>query len=47
MCKGSLMRFFDMNEPSVDDPLAEEIDRTDMAGEDFDPKSASDTTEGG
>ena len=36
-----------MNEPSVDDPLAEEIDRTDMAGEDFDPKSASDTTEGG
>ena len=44
MCKGSLMRFFDMNEPSVDDPLTKQVDRTDMAGEDFDPKAARDTT---
>ena len=34
-----------MDEPSVDDPLAKEVNVTDMTGEGFDPKAAGDTTE--
>ena len=34
-----------MNEPRVDDPLAEEVNRTDMTLEDFGPEAAGDTTE--
>ena len=38
------MRLIDMDEPSVDDPLAKEVNRADMTGEGFDPKEAGDTT---
>jgi hypothetical protein len=34
-----------MDEPSIDDPLANQVNRTFMTLEDFDPKAAGDTTE--
>ena len=38
------MRLIDMDEPSVDDPLAKEVNRTDLTAEGLDPKAAGDTT---
>ena len=34
-----------MDEPGVDDPLAEQVNPTDMTLEDFGPEAASDTAE--
>ena len=35
----------DMDEPSVNYPLVEEVNRTGMTSEDFSPEAAGDTTE--
>ena len=45
MFKARLLSLIDMDEPSVDDPLAKEVNVTEMTGEGFDPKAAGDTTE--
>ena len=43
--KAGPLRLINMDEPSVDNPLAKEGNRTDMTWDGVDPKAAGNTTE--